>query len=85
LGGYAGLNVAALLAAVELGIQPALHHLGDGTPLYSPFPLGVTIPAMAIPHLTVAGAAEVVLTGGVIAFLGRYHPELFETVRGEMK
>ena len=78
MGGYVGLNVAALLVAVELGVQPLLHHLPDGTPLYCPFPLNVTIPAMMIPHLIVAGAAEAVLTGGVIAFLGTHHPELFE-------
>lgn len=77
LGGYAGINAAALLVALELGLQPALHHLSDGTPLYCPFPLSVTIPAMMIPHLTVGGLAEGLVTGGVVTFLGKYHPELF--------
>ena len=77
LGGYVGINAAALLVAVELGLQPILHSLPDGTPLYCPFGLPVTIPAMMIPHLTVGGLAEALVTGGVIAFLGKYHPELF--------
>ncbi len=77
-GGYVGINVAALFVAIELGLQPILHHLPDGTPLYAPFALGVTIPAMVLPHLVIAGAAEAILTGGVVAFLGTYHPELFE-------
>lgn len=77
-GGYVGINIAAFLVAVELGLQPILHHSPDGTPLYAPFSLGVTIPAMVLPHLVVAGAAEAILTGGVAAFLGKYHPELFE-------
>ena len=81
-GGYAGINIAAFFVAVELGIQPILHHASDGTPLYAPFALGVTIPAMAIPHLSIAGAAEAILTGGVAAFLGKYHPELFEKGSG---
>ena len=81
-GGYVGINIAAFLVAVELGLQPILHHLPDGTPLYAPFPLGVTIPAMVIPHLVIAGAAEAILTGGVVAFLGKYHPELFEKGSG---
>ncbi len=81
-GGYVGINIAAFLVAVELGIQPILHHLPDGTPLYAPFALGVTIPAMVIPHLVIAGAAEAILTGGVAAFLGKYHPELFEKGSG---
>lgn len=76
-GGYIGINAAAFFVAVELGLQPLMHRMADGTPLFCPFPLGVTIPAMMIPHLTVAGAAEAVLTGGVVAFLGAHHPELF--------
>ena len=81
-GGYLGINIAAFLVAIELGLQPILHHLPNGTPLYAPFPLGVTIPAMVIPHLVIAGAAEAILTGGVVAFLGKYHQELFEKGSG---
>lgn len=77
IGAYIGLNAASLAVALELGVQPMLHHLPDGTPLYCPFTTSVTIPAMMIPHLTVGGAAEAVITGGVITFLGRYHRELF--------
>ena len=85
VGGYLGINAAALLVAVELGLQPILHHLPDGTPLYCPFSLSVTIPAMMIPHLTVGGLVEALVTGGVIAFLGRYHPELFDQRPAEGK
>ena len=76
-GGYMGVNLAAALVGFELGIQPILHHLPDGTPLYCPYSLSVTLPAMIIPHLTVGGLAEALVTGGVVAFLGRYHSELF--------
>jgi len=71
IGGYVGLNVAALCAATEFGLQPALFHRADGTPLYAPFHLAQTIPAMALAHLTVAGAVEFALTAGVIAYLQR--------------
>ncbi|HEY2331098.1 MAG TPA: cobalt transporter CbiM [Acidimicrobiales bacterium] len=71
LGGYIGLNVAALCAAVEFGLQPTLFHSANGTPLYAPFHLSQTIPAMALAHLTVAGTVELVLTAGVIAYLQR--------------
>ena len=71
IGGYVGLNAAALCAAIEFGVQPTLFHSADGTPLYAPFHLGHTIPAMALAHLTVAGVVEVVLTAGVIAYLQR--------------
>jgi hypothetical protein len=67
LGAYVGLNVAALCTAVEFGVQPTLFHSANGTPLYAPFHLSQTIPAMALAHLTVAGIVEFVLTAGVIA------------------
>ena len=70
-GGYVGLNVAALLTAVEFGVQPSLFHTANGTPLYAPFHLAQTIPAMALAHLTVAGAVELALTMGVVAYLQR--------------
>jgi cobalt/nickel transport system permease protein len=71
IGGYAGINASALAAAVEFGIQPELFHTASGAPLYSPYHLSQTIPAMMLAHLTVAGAAEAILTGGVLAYLAR--------------
>ncbi len=71
LGGYIGLNVAALCTAIEFGLQPTLFKAADGSPLYAPFHLSQTIPAMALAHLTVAGGVEFVLTFGVIAYLQR--------------
>jgi cobalt/nickel transport system permease protein len=71
VGAYVGLNTAALLTAIEFGLQPELFHTADGTPLYAPFHLSQTIPAMALAHLLVAGVVEAVLTAGVVAYLQR--------------
>ncbi len=71
LAGYVGINAAALAAAVEFGLQPELFARSDGTPLYAPYHLAQTIPAMMLAHLTLAGAAEAILTGGVLAYLQR--------------
>ncbi len=71
VGAYVGLNAAALCAAVELGLQPALFHRADGTPLYAPFHLWQSIPAMLLAHGLVAGPVELVLTAGVVAYLQR--------------
>jgi len=71
LGGYVGLNAAAFVAAIEFGLQPVLFHSADGTPLYAPFHLSQTIPAMALAHLTVAGFVEAALTVGVVTYLQR--------------
>ncbi len=71
VGGYVGINAAALAAAIEFGLQPTLFHKADGTPLYAPFHLAQTIPAMMIPHLLIAGLVEGAVTGAVIAYLQR--------------
>ena len=76
LGGYVGLNVAALCAATEFGLQPDLFHRADGTPLYAPFHLAQSIPAMLLAHGLVAGPVEFVLTAGVIAYLQRANVSL---------
>jgi len=78
LGGYVGLTAAAFLTSVEFGIQPALFHGADGTPLYAPYPLAVAIPAMVIPHLAVASVVEAALTGAVVAYLQRTNPQLLQ-------
>lgn len=69
VGSYLGLNAAALLAAIEFGIQPMLFTDASGAALYCPYPLSVSIPAMMLGHLTVAGLAEVGFTVGILAFL----------------
>src|SRR6185437_16093207 len=71
LAAYVGLNAAALCTAIEFGLQPTLFHSSNGTPLYAPFHLSQTIPAMMFAHLLVAGVVEGVLTAGVIAYLQR--------------
>ena len=71
IGGYVGLNAAALCCGIELGLQPTLFHAADGAPLYSPYHLSQAVPAMLLAHLSVAGVVEAVITGGVVAYLQR--------------
>jgi cobalt/nickel transport system permease protein len=71
IAGYAAINVSALCAAIEFGVQPLLFHDAAGVPLYCPYPLKISIPAMMIGHLTFAGLAELVITAGVVAYLQR--------------
>ena len=81
VGSYLGLNVAALLAAIEFGIQPLLFTDASGAALYCPYPLSVSIPAMLLGHLTVAGLAEAGFTVGILAFLRSTAPSFgIETV-----
>jgi cobalt/nickel transport system permease protein len=87
LAAYLGLNVAALCAATEFGLQPELFHRADGTPLYAPFHLWQSIPAMLLAHGLVAGPVELALTAGVVAYLQRANLPLLrinpDNLRGE--
>jgi cobalt/nickel transport system permease protein len=76
LAGYGAINLSALLAAIELGIQPMLFRDATGSPLYAPYPLRIAIPAMMIGHLTIAGAAEAVMSAGLFSYLRRSEADL---------
>ena len=80
--GYVAINVSALSAAIQLGIQPALFHDASGAPLYAPYPLNISIPAMLIGHLTFAGLGEAVISGGIVAYLQRANPSLLQGTSG---
>lgn len=75
LAAYLAINLGALCAAVEFGLQPVLARDAAGLPLYCPYPLAVTLPGMLLPHLLVAGWVEAGFTVAVYAFLARVAPE----------
>ncbi len=74
LGSYLAINLAALSTAIEFGIQPYLFTSAAGQALYCPYPLSVSIPAMLIPHLLVAGVVEALFTVFIFAFIKRVSP-----------
>lgn len=77
IGSYAGLNFAAFCASVEFGIQPLLFKAADGTPLYCPYPLSVSIPSMMFAHGIIAGPIEGLIATAAIAYVVKSAPQLF--------
>jgi cobalt/nickel transport system permease protein len=77
IAGYLGVNLAALLTGIELGIQPIISHTPDGTPLHAPYPLSISIPAMMIGHLFV-GLAEAAVAAAGVTYLLKTNPELLQ-------
>lgn len=53
--------LASLAVALVLGSQPLIAHQADGTPLFFPFGIGITVPAILLPHLFI-GLGEAALT-----------------------
>jgi cobalt/nickel transport system permease protein len=82
IAGYLATNAAALVAAIEFGIQPIFFHDVHGVPLYAPYPLGIAIPAMMIGHLATAGVAEAVIAAGLVAYLQAADPALLRYTSG---
>ena len=78
VGGWTGVTVGAFFAGVEFGLQPLLFKAADGSPLYAPYPLSVSIPAMVIPHALVASVVEGLLTALVLAYLQRSNMSVLE-------
>lgn len=76
VGGYAGVCTAALCAAIELGIQPLLFKDAGGAPMYNPYPLSISIPAMLGAHVLVIGFVEAIFTVGVYKFILKVSPNL---------
>jgi cobalt/nickel transport system permease protein len=88
-GSYVGINLAAFCASVEFGIQPLLFKAADGTALYCPYPLSVSIPSMMFAHGVIAGPIDAVITAAAIAYIAKAAPQLFAqdqiAVAGEQK
>ncbi len=61
LAGWVSMVVPAAIIALVLGIQPAIAHDAAGRPLFFPFGLAVTLPAVLIPH-ALLGLGEGLLT-----------------------
>jgi cobalt/nickel transport system permease protein len=86
VGSYVGINVAALCASIEFGIQPLLFTDASGAALYCPYPLAVSIPAMLIPHLLVAGVVEAIATVAICSFVEKVAPDyIYENSQAELK
>lgn len=69
IGSYIGINAAAFFTALEFGIQPLLFKDSLGSALYCPYDITVSVPAMMIPHLLVAGVVEALFTTAVFLFV----------------
>jgi len=76
IAGYVGLNAAALLTAVEFGLQYQWFQAADGTPLYFMYPLKTAVVAMMSEHLLLAGPVEALATVLGLKFIAANNPEL---------
>lgn len=67
LAAWMSVMFSGILVAIVLGVQPWIAHKADGSPLFFPFGLAVTLPAVLIPHCFI-GIGEAVLTVLVLRY-----------------
>lgn len=71
IAGWVSLTLAAFCTGVEFGLQPILNHTPEGVPLYMPYPLSVTVPAMVLEHALGFGILEALITALIFAYIQR--------------
>ena len=76
IAGYLSLSLAAGVTGFELGIQPILEHDANGLPLYMPYGLNVTIPAMLLENMLFFGFVEALVTALIFAYIRKTDPSL---------
>jgi cobalt/nickel transport system permease protein len=82
IGGWFGLTVASFVAGIEMGLQPILEHTSDGVPLYMPYGLAVTVPAMLIGHAFFFSIVEAIVTALAFTYIVRYDPTIMFNYKG---
>ena len=75
LSGWASAVAASIIIAVVLGIQPLIASNSLGKPLFFPFGLQVTIPAIVGSHIVYFGIVEGIYTLIVIKFMKKIKQE----------
>ncbi len=76
LSGWGSIVFASLFVAVLLGIQPAIASDAAGHPLYFPFGLKVSIPALVGAHMLFFGVAEGLFTMISVTYIKKvYKPQ----------
>jgi len=85
IAGWCSLTIAAFCTGVEFGIQPILQHTAAGTPLYMPYPLSVTVPAMVVEHAFGFSILEALITAVIFAYIQRTDVSLFYSEKSEVQ
>ncbi len=78
ISGWLSIVAASFVVAVFLGIQPVIAHAPDGKPLFFPFGLDITIPALVGSHILYFGVVEGLYTLIVIKFIEKIKNPFFK-------
>jgi len=77
IAGWLSLTIASFFAGFELGIQPILEHTAEGIPLYMPYTLNVSVPAMVLERALAFSILEALITAIIFAYIQRIDTSVF--------
>ncbi len=85
IAGWVSLTASATFVGIILGLQPILYKNANGLPLYMPYPLNVTVPAMFFEHAFAFSILEALVSGLIFLYIQRTDPDLFygEKIKGQ--
>lgn len=69
IAGYVSLSIAAGVTGIMFGIQPLLHKSAEGMPMYMPYGLNVTVPAMLLEHMFGFSILEALITALIFSYI----------------
>jgi len=78
LAGWVSQVASSIVVALVLGIQPIIATTATGEPLYFPFGLSATIPALVGSHILFFGIVEGVFTQFAYKYLLKLEPKLLK-------
>jgi cobalt/nickel transport system permease protein len=82
IGGWLGLTFAAGIAGFEMGVQPILEHTANGVPLYMPYGLSITVPAMVLEYALFFSIVEAIITALAFGYIARTDPTVIFNYKG---
>lgn len=77
IGAWLSLTIAATFIGFILGLQPILYRGVNGLPLYMPYPLSVTVPAMFLEHAFAFSIVEALVSALIFVYIQRTDPSIF--------
>jgi cobalt/nickel transport system permease protein len=77
IGAWLSITVAATAVGFILGLQPILYRGANGLPLYMPYPLSVTVPAMFLEHAFAFSIVEALVSALIFAYIQRTDTSIF--------
>jgi cobalt/nickel transport system permease protein len=77
IGAWLAVTISATFIGFILGLQPILHTDANGLPLYMPYPLNVTVPAMFLEHAFAFSILEALVSALIFAYIQRTDPSIF--------